>query len=66
MKRVLALVLVMALGISLCACRHRDGDKQVEVYDAYGEYEGPSSDSTTNSLYVNLPERSVSISPQRW
>lgn len=39
MKRVLALILVMALGISLCACRHRDGDKQVEVYDAYGEYE---------------------------
>lgn len=39
MKRLLALGLVAALGMNLCACNRRGGTEQGDVYDAYGEYE---------------------------
>ena len=39
MKRFLILMLILALGMNLCACNRRGGQQQGEVYDAYGEYE---------------------------
>ena len=39
MKRLLALVLVVVLGMNLCACNRRKQNQQEDVYDAYGAYE---------------------------